>query len=131
MATLTAAILIAENGFQNTDFDPAGSSEDTGKTNVEYMIDSAIDYVNLEAETSISNLSGSAGSKTVTVTASQNAVLKLLLTAMLREAKFKGSSSLGMGGLSVSDTLVTQPPIFQSLFKNALRRLRGMDFKRT
>ncbi len=57
--TLTAAIALAQNNYTTTDLSAA---------NTEYLIDDAIDYVNHLAGTSISNLTGDAGSKSVSLT---------------------------------------------------------------
>ena len=79
MVSVTAATVLARNHYGSTDFDPATSSrnETVSYTNVEYIIDDAIDFINSEAETTISQLAGMAGAKTVTVSRNQNAALKL------------------------------------------------------
>lgn len=78
MVTYTALIALAENGYTITDI-PAATCE--------YIIDRAIDYVNMRVGASIAALTGAAGTKNVTLTRDQSAVVGLLMTCMLREAK--------------------------------------------
>lgn len=99
-------------------------------TNLEYLIDDAINYVNLEAGTSISNLSGVAGSKTVTVTAAQGAVVIPLITLCMRAYKDKGPSS-STQGLSVT-AIVSDPQykLEMMMLKSGIRKLCGSGFER-
>jgi hypothetical protein len=143
MPSVTALIALAENGYTITDITAI---------NVEYIIDNAIDYVNLLAETSIAALSGTAGTKTVTVTREQNAPLRILITCMLREAKKTSlsnssstnnssgtTSSIGVGVLSVSESSSVSAAISAAssfggtndltrvLFDKAIERLRRVE----
>lgn len=76
--TITAASILAQNQYTTTDFD---------NTDVEYMIDDAIDTVNQLAQQSIAAMAGVPGSLTATLTRAQSPAVKTLLTIMLREAK--------------------------------------------
>ena len=118
MVTITAAQMQAETGYS-----------DMNPTNVEYLIDNAIDYVNTECGTSISNLSGSPSS--VTVTAGQSAALKPLIVLLMRAKKDKGPN-VGLPGVSVS-TLIADPQysLQMQLWQSSLNRLRGQSFDRT
>jgi hypothetical protein len=123
MTEITAATMLARFNYKSTDFDP-DDDEDTSLTNVEYIIDDVIDYINLIAGTSISNLSGTSPDKTVTVTGPQNAAIKMLLPLMLRDTKYHVSESTGLGPVSVSNTVSTQNPAFQKMFEKAIATLK-------
>jgi hypothetical protein len=133
LVEITAAKVLARFNYDSTDFDP-DSDETTSLTNVEYIIDDVIDFINSEAGISISKLEDDlvnpAGSKTVTVTGSQNATIKLALSLMLRDAKYKiqGGSSLGPAG--VSESVYNQDPTFKKMLWQSLDRLRGQSFDR-
>jgi len=127
MTDLTAANVLARFNYGSTDFDPDGD-ETTSYTNVEYIIDDVIDFVNSEAGTSISNLAGGAGAKTVTVTGAQNAAIKLVLSVVLKETKYKISTSSGLGPASISESVGSQDTIFRKMFWSSINRLRGRSF---
>ena len=131
MTTITAAIALARFNYVSTDFDPSSSpTETTSYTNVEYIIDDVIDFVNAEAGTSISNLSGTAGAKTVTVTSAQNSPIKLILSVALKETRYKISTSSTLGPSSLSESVGAQDPLFRKLLFSSLDRLRGRGFER-
>jgi len=127
MTDLTAANVLARFNYSSTDFDP-DSDETTSYTNVEYIIDDVIDFINSEAGTSISNLAGVAGAKTVTVTGAQNAAIKLVLSVVLKETKYKISTSSGLGSASISESVGSQDTIFRTMFWSSINRLRGRSF---
>ena len=136
MVSVTAATVLARNHYGSTDFDPATSSrnETTSYTNVEYIIDDAIDFVNAEAGTSMSTMAdtvGSAGSKSITITGAQNAALKLILSVMLKETKYKISTSGSLGPASASESVGSQDQIFRKMFWTSINRLRGRSFVTT
>lgn len=127
MTDLTAATVLARFNYESTDFDP-DSNETTSYTNVEYIIDDTIDFINSECGTSISNLAGVAGAKTVTVTSAQNAAIKLILQPILKDTKYKISNNTGLGPASVSESISQQDMLFQKMLWKALDRLRGVSF---
>jgi hypothetical protein len=106
--TINATNTLAENGYTTSDFTAATT---------EFIIDTAIDLLNLLAEQSIAAMAGSSGTKTVITTRDQAAVLKMLISVTLRENKktalsssssTSGSSSagksVGIGSLSMSES---------------------------
>ena len=94
MVTLSAAICLAQNQYVvTTDFDA---------TDVEYMIDDAIDTVNQLAGQSIAALTGVAGSMTGTCTRAQAPAVKTLISIMLREYKRTALSANSSTGDSSS-----------------------------
>ena len=127
MVSLTAARTLARNYYESTDFDP-DADETTSYTNVEYLIDDLIDWVNTEAGTSISSMSGTAGEKTVTLTAAQNAVISMILPVLLRDTKYRINNSSGLGPASVSESIGGMDTSSKQLFYKALKRLRGVSF---
>jgi len=122
MATVTAQRILDENGWSATD--------DISLTNLEYLIDNAINYINLMAGTSISNLSGTAGSKTVTVTSAQDPIIKSAVALCVRAYVEKGP---GVGIASVSLQQIISDPhykIHTMFMKQGIMRLRGRSFTR-
>jgi hypothetical protein len=81
--TITAATALSENGYAVL----SGNTGDFALVDVEAKIDDAINQVNLFAETNITALSGTAGSKTVTLSRLESAPVKILITITLREMK--------------------------------------------
>ena len=104
---------------------------DISKTNLEYLIDNAIDYINLVAGTSIADLSGTAGSKSLTATENEIVAIKLLTVLLLRAYKDRGPNA-SVAGLNVS-AVINDPQytLYKELFDLAVARLRGKYFKRT
>lgn len=62
-----------------------------GLVNTEYHIDNAIYYINLNSGSSITALSGTAGSKTTTMTGSEAALVKLLASNLLKASLSRGA----------------------------------------
>ena len=148
MTTLTATEILAENGYTTDDFTAAVT---------EGIINNAKDYINLMADQSITDMTGTEGSKTLTLTSNQSVCLRILLACMLREAKKTAltnssatgnssgtSSSVGVGPISLSESSsistsisaaasINSPSntIYREMLNNALERLRGRVFVRT
>ena len=108
MVTVNATIVLAQNGYTTSDF---------SAVNIEYMMDDAINTLNLLFSQSIAALSGGAGVGSTTLTRSQSAVFAMLMSLVLRENKKTAlsnssstsnstgaSSSVGIGGLSASES---------------------------
>lgn len=93
-------------------------------TNLEYLIDNAIDYINMEAGISIADLAGTAESKSLTGTDAQIFAVKALSELMLRGYKDKGPN-IGIGGLNITST--TSDPHYTletKLVNDAIKRLK-------
>lgn len=132
MVSISAANVLARNFYSSTAFDPASSPDEAvSLTNVEMIIDDIIDTINSEAETTIPEMSGTAGTKTVTVSRNQNAAIKLVLPVMLKEAKYKLSTSGSMGPLSSSVSVGSQDSIFKELFYKAIEKLKERDWSQS
>jgi len=117
MPAITADQIRAENKW---------TDKDISDTNLGYLIDNVINYVNLMAGTSISNISGG----TVTVTSSQDVVLKAGIALMVRAYKDKGPNVV-VQGMSVAP-IVSDPHyrLMSMIFKQGINMLRGRDFER-
>lgn len=124
MVTVTniATQILNENNY---------TTNDITATNLEYLIDNAIDYVNMETATSIADLSGSAGTKSITGTEAEIITVKAGSVLMLRAYKDRGPNT-GLGNMSIS-TVIADPQyaFFSELFKMSLNRLRGRSIERT
>lgn len=110
--------VLDENGYAITDF------KNLTLTILEYKIDDAIDYVNLQAGLSIADLSGSAESKSITATDSQILAVKWLTNLMLKAYKEKGSQ-VGIASLNV--TYILNNPDFKvslMVINKAIERLK-------
>ena len=130
MVTVTnvAQQILDENNYETTDIHATAA---TALTRVEYLIDNATDYINLEAGTSIADLSGGAGTKSLTCTAGELPVVKLLSALMVRAYLDKGPA-VGAGGLNVATTLSDpQYRLFSQIVKQGIKRLCGRAFERT
>lgn len=112
--------ILDENGYALTDF------QNLTLTILEYKIDDAIDYVNLQGGTSIADLSGSAESKSITGTDGQILAVKWLTNLMLKAYKEKGVQA-GISGLSVAYVL-NDPDYKLSLMviEKAIERLKEL-----
>jgi hypothetical protein len=84
--TITAVTVLSQNGYTVYSAGPPITGDFTA-VDTEYCIDDAINQVNLLTEKNIPSLSGTAGSKSVTLSRLESAPVKLLITIMLREAK--------------------------------------------
>lgn len=122
MVSITAQQILDENNYSQSDTKT--------KTNVEYLIDNTINYINLLAGTSISNMTGTAPNKTVTVSSNQSAVIKPLVTLMLK-AYFDRGPNVAVANVSVA-TMLQDPQyaLFKFLLNRGIERLRGRSFER-
>jgi hypothetical protein len=125
MVTVSAIAqrILDENNYTTT-------TANISLTKLEYLIDNAIDYVNLQTGTSITDLAGSAESKTLTGTENEVNVVKTLSSLMLRAYVEKGPN---VGIQSISVSVVSTDPhfrLFWQLFLDGLDRLRGKGFER-
>ena len=122
MTSITAQQILDENNY---------TVSDISKTHLEYLIDNAINYVNLETGNSMSNMSGPAESKTVSVTSNQAAVVKPLIALLLRAYLDRGPN-VAVGGLTVT-TLLGDPQfaLFKDMVDKGMNQLRGRSFVST
>lgn len=110
-----ATRILAETGY---------TVGDISLTNLEYLIDNAIDYVNLHAGLSIADLAGSAESKSLTGTDGQIFAVKALSELMLRAYKDKGPN-IGLGGLNITSTTSDPHYILETkLVNDVIERLK-------
>jgi hypothetical protein len=93
--------------------------------NVEYIVDNAIDYVNLEAGTSIAVLDGTTPAKTLSGTRDEIIVVKSLSALMVRAYCDRGPNT-GIGSLSVT-TVMTDPQynLLTKIVERGIARLKG------
>jgi len=94
-------------------------------------VDNAIDYINLEAGTSIADLSGAAASKSLTASENQIVVIKALSALLVRAYVDKGPN-VSLAGVSAIGVM-TDPHfgLMTKMLKVSINRLRGRSFKRT
>jgi len=94
-------------------------------TNAEYLIDQAVNYINLVAGTSIANISAN----DLTATAGELTVVRSLSGLLFRAYLDKGSVSVA--GLTVT-AVVSDPhyKVFMKMFNQGLKHLRGRSFER-
>ena len=96
----------------------------------EGLIDRAIDYINIEAGTSIADLSGAAESKSLVAIADEVGVVKNL-TQLLMSAFVDKGANVGLASLNV--TTVVQDPqyiMMNRMIQKGIERLRGRSFER-
>ena len=105
----------------------------TAIATIEDIIDSSIDTVNSDAGISIGYMTGATPTKTVTVTGSQAAALKPMISMKLASNTVAGgtSSSISMGQLSESSSQSTGAnDLNTQLYDRAIIRLVGRQFRR-
>ena len=102
-------------------------------TNAEKIVDEAIDLLNLYGEDlDLSNLSGTAGSKTVAVTSKKRGAIYLFARAVYATFWMNASNAnVGIGGLSVTLGEVMGNPITFGALKEAAQLLRERDWTRS
>lgn len=118
---ITAQRILDENNWLTTDIT---------LVNCEYLIDNAINYINLETGLSMSNLTGVAGAQTVTLTNPQETAVKMLSALLVRAYLDKGSS-VNIQSIGVA-TIISDPHfrVFQQLLKKSISRLKGRSMMR-
>jgi len=127
MATIAniAQAIVDEHGYTAPD--------DITLVKLENNIDNVIDYVNLETRSSIADLTGGAGTKSLVCDEKYIPLIKLLSALMVKAYLNKGPDS-SMAGLSVS-FVVSDPQyvIYRQIIDRSLKLLRLRDgyFKRT
>jgi len=117
MATITATQIKNENKWTDANI---------SDTNLGYLIDNVIDYINLMAGTSISNLAAG----TVTVTSAQAPVIKAGVALAMRAYLDKGPQVATQGQ---SLMMVVNDPHYKFMsmvFKNGINMLRGRSLER-
>ncbi len=103
MTTFTATQILTENGYTTVDF---------MYPTVEWIIDNAVDHVNLETGRSIANMTGVAGSKILTCLSEESPIIKMIVTYMLREAKKTSlTNSSSTGGSNTSSSTINVGPV--------------------
>lgn len=98
-------------------------------TNMENLVDSAIDLLNLFGAETISNMSGDAGAKTVTLTSKQHGgvvqAVRVIYMGVWRNLQI-GSS--GLQGQTMSTTDVLANPTVVTLIEKIAERLSEIPF---
>ena len=96
-------------------------------TNMEPVLDLAIDTLNLYGAASISNMSGDAGSKTVSLTSKQRGAV-FHLARMIYYDFFKGINRANVGPVTVTASELLTNPAYISAIKVIARRLKTVGF---
>jgi hypothetical protein len=96
---------------------------------MEYIIDNAIDYINLDCGTSIADLTGSAGAKSLVGTEDENITVQILSSLLSRAFLDKGPST-NLGPMGVAQ-IITDPhySLYTKLLNRSLNKLRGRYFE--
>ena len=120
MATVTAQNILDENNYTDVDIT---------LTKIEALIDNAINYTNLKTGLTISNMEGSSGSKTVTVTNRQAPVIKAIASLYVRACVDHGPNA-SVDGLTVS-TVSSDPQIdlLKEIGQHGIIYLRALNRK--
>jgi len=95
----------------------------------ENIIDLAIDMLNLYADTGLSNMSGAAGSKTVTLTSRQRAIVLFLCRGIFYSFQ-KDITPTGVGGIMLNPADLMSNPNFMAFMREASDMLRTRKFER-
>ena len=107
------------------------TTSDISLANTEFLIDTVIDYINLMAGTSIADLSGSSGSKSITGSENEIATVKMHMPLLLKTYVDRGPN-VTLSSLGVSTILQdSQYAVFKDFSEKAINQLRGRSFLRT
>lgn len=93
---------------------------------LESLMNNAINYVNLEANTTIAPMSGTSGSKTINLSRSESFAIKLLTALIVRAYRDQGATTIS--GLSVSSVIADpQYTLFTDLVNKAIMKLKTIN----
>lgn len=97
---------------------------------VEKILDMAVNCLNLYGQLDMSNMAGTAGSKTLNLTSQQNAAL-LIVARAVYYAFFKGLDNVAIAGQSVTNPsdLMANSVVYDSL-REAARLLQEPEYTR-
>jgi len=116
--TITATIVLAENNYDTDDITAA---------NTEYLIDNAINYINMQANTTINALAGVAGTKTVGADRNEATIIKSLTALMIKAYKDRGPN-VSIGSISASSVMNDpQYALHSDIIKAGISRLQTLS----
>lgn len=101
----------------------SGAGYDISAINAELVIDLAINCLNLFGA-SLSNMTGTAGSKTVTLEPAEHAAISLVARAIYYSFH-KSLVTVGVGGLSLSTSDLLKDPATLQLIKDCALQLKA------
>lgn len=93
---------------------------------LEAILDQAIDKINLYGHTDISNMTGTAGSKTVNLESREKAAVFMAARAVYY-GYYKGLESSSVGGLTVGSPDLESNPAVERQIKEAARLLTELE----
>jgi len=99
---------------------------DISPTNAEYLIDLAISEITLHSGEDLPTMSGTAGSKTVSLTTQQYGAVMEAARAIYYSF-YKGVETTTVGGMTVSTPDLQSNPMVQAAIVKAARRLAEFD----
>jgi len=109
-----------------TEFKALINDADITATNAEYIIDLAVDVLNLFSDADIPNMGGTAGSKTWSGMSKQKGAVYLTARAIY-QSFYKGIETSSVGGLAVSSGDVLGNPTIMATIKAAANRLKEFE----
>jgi hypothetical protein len=115
MASVTATDFINVMGISDT------------ATDMEYVLDLAIDTLNLYGATAISNMAGDAGSKTVTLTSRQRGGVFHVARIIYHET-FKKMNVVTVATLALTTPELLSNPTIVSTIEKIAKKLGTVDF---
>lgn len=116
---VTAALVLSENNYI--------ADTDITAINLEYLIDNAINYINMQANTSIAALGGGAGTKTQNVDRNEATIIKSLSALMIKAYKDR-SPNVSIGGISAATVLADpQYALHSDIIKAGISRLQTLS----
>lgn len=101
-------------------------STDVTPTEIEALIDLAIDLLNLLGRLSLTNMAGAAGSKSVTLTSAQRGAVQLV-ARNIYFSFYKDPTTTSIGSLSVNPADVLANPAMLAFIQTAADRLATID----
>jgi len=102
------------------------NDSDISDTNAEYIIDLAISEINLHSDADLALMSGTAGSKTVSLESKEYASVMEAARAIY-QSFYKGVETSTVGGMTITSPDLQSNPVVQATIEKAARRLAELD----
>ena len=94
----------------------------------EAILDQAIDCLNLEGNLELSNMQGTAGSKTVGATSKERGAILYVARAIYSSFYQNASTSTSISGMSITITDVLSNPVVAETVQRMARKLHEADW---
>lgn len=115
-----------------SDFAAKINDSDLTATQSEYLIDTAVDWINLVGvDLELANMSGAAGSKTLSATSNQRGIIYFAARAIYASFwKNAGNQNVNVGGIGLTNMDLMSNPVVLNVIREAANKLHEADWSR-